>query len=304
MATYAGTQFKDADDNIIEFTDPTARSKADAAALMGAATRHTANGIGDSISNYVPLGRDLSVLYASQIGGSNPWTWLKTIAASGKWDDYDIQIGDYLPVTLNDGSNTKMIYQIAAFDLYYGVGDTINGHHITMVPAACYKDNILFNDTATNQGNETETTTWRASKLFKWCNEDFYGFLPSAVQGALKDLRVYQPIRYSAGNNLTDDNGGAWISLGKVWVPSEIEVWGSIRRGSQQNGTTGIACTDRQIPIFANGRTVLRSRALWWERVAASGSASTVCYVHSGGISAAYSATYTTIRALPCFHIG
>ena len=301
MATYDLHEFADEQGNVYDFTDDTAQATANSALALAEATRDVANGIGASVSSYVWLGRNLATQFATEIGSTEPITWLKNRASSADFDG--LEIGDYLPVTLNNGSSTVMNYQIAGFDTYYGTGDTTNGHMITLVPAIVYPEYVTFNETATNNGTEEETSPWLASGLYTWMNETFYGYLPSAWQSALKNIRVYNPIRYSSSGTLTDDNGGKWMDLGNIWAPSEIEVWGSWRRGTSLN-TASIACMDKQLPIFQNGRTVIRSRYGWWERVAASGSSSGVCYVSGLGHSSSSSATFASVRPVPFFHIG
>lgn len=265
--------------------------------------RQVQQGTGQSVSNYVWLGRNIAELHKDTIGTQEPITWLKNIAAAGTFNQYDLQIGDYLECQLSDPSNTTMIYQLAGFDLYYGVGNStvgINGHMITLVPVASHPTYVQFNTSNTNNGTSTDQTPWRASNLFKWCNETYYNWLPTAWKSALKDISAYQAVRYSSTGTLTDDNGGAWINLGKVWVPSEIEMWGSVRRSSLQQ-----TLTDRHIPIFSNGRSIVKSRSPFWARVAAGGSSSSVCGVGSYGDSYAGSASQTnSLRALPCLHIG
>ena len=302
MATYDLNQFKDDEGNVYNFSDDTSRATANAAAAKAEATRDTANGLGETCENYVWLGRNLATAFASEIGSTEPITWLKNRASSGNFAD--LQIGDWLSVTLNNTSHTAMKYQIAGFDTYYGVGDTVNGHMITLVPAIVYPEYIKFNDTNANNGNADESSPWRASNLFSWMNETFYGYLPAAWKSALKDIRVYNPIRYSASDTLTDDNGGKWMSLGKVWAPSEIEVWGSVRLSTPHNKPTLIPCTDKKLPIFENGRTVIRSRYTWWERSVAAGSSTNACTVSYNGGADGLAATSETIRPLPCFHIG
>lgn len=302
MATYDMHQFTDESGNVYNFTDDDAQTTADAASANAEGTRRTANGIGLTYTNYVGLGRNLATEFASEIGSSDPVTWLKNRAAKGNYSG--LQIGDYLTCVLNNTAHTSMNYQIAGFDQYYGVGDTPNGHHITLVPAIVYPENVKFNETDANNGTADEPSPWLASGLYKWMNETFYGYLPDAWKGALKNLRVYSQTRYSASGTLTDDNGGKWMDLGLVWAPSEIEVWGSWRRGTSLNTPVGIPCTDRKLPIFEGGRTVIRSRYYWWERVAASGSAAGVCNVNNNGVSNAYLASNDGIRPLPCFHIG
>ena len=302
MATYDLHQFKDQEGNIYNFTDDDAQATADASSDNAEATRRTANGIGLTYATYVPLGRNLATVFASEIGSTDPITWLKNRAAAGNFEG--LQIGDYLTCTLNNTAHTAMNYQIAGFDQYYGVGDTINGHMITLVPAIVYPENVKYNDAGGNNGTADETSPWLASDLYDWMNTTFYNYLPAAWKSALKDIRIYNPIRHSASGTLTDDNGGKWMNLGKVWAPSEIEVWGSVRLGTPHNGETLMANTDRQLPIFANGRTPIRSRHTWWERCSASGSSSHVGTCTNGGFSNCNSASNDGIRPLPCFHIG
>ena len=302
MANYDLHEFIDDEGNVYNFSDDEAQRVASSALDLAEKTRLAANGIGETCEGYVWLGANIATKFAEEIGSTDPITWLKNRASAGNFDG--LEIGMYLPVTLNDGKNTQMKYQISGFDQYYGVGDTVNGHMITLVPAIVYPENVKFNSTNDNNGSADETTPWRNSELFEWMNTTFYNYLPAAWKSALKDIRVYQAIRYSESGKLTDDNGGAWISLGKVWAPSEIEVWGSWRRGTSLNTPTGIACTDKKLPIFENGRTVIRSRIYWWVRVACAGSSSHACFVHNYGNSNANAATYEWVRPLPCFHIG
>lgn len=301
MANYETNLFKDKAGNTYDFSDPEARETAEEALAIAQGAARAGNGYGSTVSNYVPLGANLATKFAGEIGSTKPITWFKQRVQAHDFEGMDIF--DYLPLTLNDGSNTLMNMQIGDFSTYYGVGDTVNGDMVTLVPDRVYPLNVKFNDTATNNGNSAETSPWLASDLYQWLNTTFYGWLPTEWKNALKDIRVYNQIRYASEGNLTNDNGGKWMNLGKVWVPSEIEVWGAVRRGTSLNEPIGIACTDKQFEIFAKG-PVIRSRAAWWERCAAAGSSSNVCYVGNGGHSYAGTAAYDGIRPLPCFHIG
>ena len=302
MATYNVHQFVDDNGNVYNFTDDDAAATADAALALATASSRTANGIGQTVSNYVQLGRNLATEFAGEIGSTPVATWLKSRVTAGKYGD--LQIGDYVTIVLNNSSHTSMIYQIAGFDQYYGVGDTANGRMIAMVPAIVYPEYVMFNTTANNNGNADETSPWRASNLFTWMNETFLGYLPTEWQAVLKNIRVYNPIRYTEGSTITADNGGKWMDLGKIWAPSEIEVWGAPRCSTPQNGATLMANSDRQLPIFANGRTVIRSRTAWWERSVAAGSPSGACAVGGDGTAAYRSATNASVRPVPCFYVG
>ena len=302
MATYDLNQFIDDDGNIYNFTDDDAQATADAALALATASSRTANGIGQTVSNYVQLGRNLATEFADEIGSTTIAAWLKNRVTQGKYSD--LQIGDYVTIVLNNTAHTSMIYQIAGFDQYYGVGDTINGRMIAMVPAIAYPEAVKFNETSTNNGNADETSPWRASGLFEWMNETFLGYLPTEWQAVIKNIRVYNPVRYTNGSTLTADNGGKWMDLGKIWAPSEIEVWGAVRCSTSQNGETLMANTDKQLPIFENGRSVIRSRLHWWERSVAAASSAGACCVGSGGNAIYTSVTYEDVRPLPCFYVG
>ena len=281
--------------------DETARASAATAQSTADVALHSASGYySGEYDGFVPLGRDLSTTFASEIGDDEPITWLQSRASEGDFDG--LAIGDYLTVTLADDDSTAMSYQIAAFDHYYGVGDTgyVNGHHITMVPSTVYPEYVTFNDSATNNGTSDDGSPWLSSGLYEWMNETFYGYLPSAWRGAIIDVRLYLPTRYSSSGSLTDDSGGEWGYVGNVWAPSEREVWGEVRRGTY---SSSIGCADRQLPIFRRA-TVVRcssgtSRRDWWERCAASGSSTNVCYVNNNGNANANTATNANVRPLP-----
>ena len=256
----------------------------------------------DTVSGFVHLGRDLSEAFADEIGSDEPIEWLQARAQAADFDG--LAIGDYLSVTLSNTAGTTMKYQIAAFDHYYGCGDTANGHHITLVPATLYPTAQVWNSEADNNGTSDEPSPWLASDLCAWMNSDFLGYLPDEWQSALVDLRVVLPTRYSSSGTLTDDAGYEWASLGSVWAPSEREVWGDVRRGTM---STSIPSTDRRLPIFERMTPVRctsgTSRYGWWERCAISGSSTNACHVRHCGTATANTTTYTSIYALPCFRV-
>lgn len=257
-------------------------------------------GTGTNSNNYVWLGRNISELHADSIGDQEPITWLQGLAKAGTFNNYDLQIGDYLPITLNDDAETKMNYQIAGFDLYSFIASPSNSSHmITLVPTTNYPQYVVMNETATNQGTEEETNPWRASDLYKWCNETFYSWLPKAWQDALLDVSSALPIRYSSSSKLSSDTGYKWGKLGKVWVPSEVEIAGFINKS-----TINIQTTDKQIPIYTNGRRRSRSSTSYWTRSMGTDSNSFVVIITGDGFIGSLAANNTTVRPLPCFHIG
>ncbi|MDO4290274.1 MAG: DUF6273 domain-containing protein [Eggerthellaceae bacterium] len=325
MSTHDAWQFTDEEGNLYNFFDKQAREiaqgateaaeqagkTADSGLMIATRAHDTSNGLGRARKDYVKLGRCIEDTFASEVSFTSVPTWLaQRIAAADEGGYDDLDVGDYTKIQLLNPAGSEMIYQLGGFDHYTGVGDgdKINPHMLTMVPAVVYPDTVQFNPTNNNNGTATEKIPWRASALFAWCNGTFKGYLPQEWREKLLNVRLYMHIRQSGSGGLTADNGGEWNYLGEIWVPDEIEVWGSVRLGSPQNGATLIADTSRQLPIFENGRTVIRChngiRSNWWDRTASAGHATSACLVSIDGDASYTYASNTTLRVLPCFHMG
>ena len=54
-----------------------------------------------------------------------------------------------------------------------------------------------------------------------------YAFLPDTLKAAISEKWAEMGTRFSADGLLDNDTGKSWVSLGKLWVPSEVEVFGS-----------------------------------------------------------------------------
>lgn len=325
MTDYNSSEFIDEEGNHYTVVDAQARSlaqgatatataadsKADKGLLLARRAHDAANGLGRAKKDYVKLGRCIETTFGSEVGFTSVPVWLaQRIAAADEGGYDDLSIGDYTTIELGNTGGTQLIHQIGGFDQYTGVGDgtSINPHMITMVPAELYPDPIQFNPTNNNNGTASEKQPFRASALFQWLNTTYKGYLPQEWREKLLNIRLYQSIRYASSGGLTADNGGEWNYEGEIWVPDEIEVWGAVRLGTPHNGSTLIANTSRQLPIFENGRTVIRcyngNRSAWWERTASAGTATYACIVDYDGIAYGSYASGTGIRVLPCFHMG
>ena len=244
---------------------------------------------------------------------SAPWLFLAARIAAGNYAG--LRIGDYFNVPLTGGSGkpnqSSVRYDIAAFDHYYNCSDQPIGHHIVCVPhspidmtGSSYAINtsyIYWNTTATNQGSSTQANPYIISNLHKWELQQYLGMLPSTLQNKLLNHRSLCESRYSASGNLNASTGWAWADLGKVWSPSEMEVYGCCVWGTP-SWTIGM---DSQFPIFRETRDRIRGgRVTWWLRSVSGSSASDVCHVNSTGAASYASATYTWVRPLPCFLLG
>ncbi|MCM1234045.1 MAG: hypothetical protein NC489_28405, partial [Ruminococcus flavefaciens] len=113
-----------------------------------------------------------------------------------------------------------------------------------------------------------------------------------------------------AAGGLTTDSGWSWQNAGKLWLPTEVEVFGCVHWSQPGYGSGGGGC-NMQYPIFIGGSKHLikgngngGSRCTWWELSVLSGSASYVCCIYNSGIAGSSSAADTTVCAPLCFRIG
>ena len=256
-------------------------------------------------------GRALASVFASEIAGTDIYTWLRNRARNGNFSG--LRIGDYIDVPVSEGANVPaqtVRYRIGAIDQYYQCGDTAKGHHIVMVPKApvTVKGNKASNtsylhwrDTNDNNGTADEKHPYLCSKLHDWEINDFLPALPSTLQSAIMVQRVLLEERYSSSNKLTEASGWSWADLGKVWSPSETEVYGCPVWGSK-GYSVGF---DSQLPIFSNTASrIVGGRVNWWLRSVMGGSSSDACIGSSNGYASNIAPTSDWLRPVPCFLIG
>ena len=254
----------------------------------------------------VYVGRNLATVFASEIAvkGGVP-QWFNDRATKANFDG--MRIGDWLDITLTN--NAVVRAQIASFDHYYYCADTALPHHIVMVLTAAfpvsgdYATNgsyIMWNTTNNNNGTADETSPYLASNLHKWELEVFLPLMPAAWQAVMRSHRSLVETRYSASGVLTESTSWKWADLGKIWSPSEMEVYGCLAWGTR-GWSQGM---DSQFPLFRETKNRIRTRVNWWLRSVYGGSSAYACYVYSTGHANYYSCTSTWIRPLPCFLVG
>lgn len=252
-------------------------------------------------------GRSLASMFATEIAvKGNIYAWLQSRVKSANFTG--LRIGDYMDVPTSDGKTIR--YRIGAIDPYLYCDDTSKSHHVVMVPSAPVAVSgdmavegsyIMWNTTNTNQGTAEEKHPYLRSQLHAWEINVFLPTLPSELQAVMKTQRVLLEERYSSSGALTESNSWSWVDLGKVWSPSEMEVYGCPIWGTK-GYSVGFDC---QFPIFADTAARINgTRAGWWLRSVVGGSASGVCDVTAGGPAGYTSATSTWVRPLPCFLIG
>lgn len=239
------------------------------------------------------------------------WESLRTRIVAGNLDR--IHIGDWKQITLTTGE--KVVMEVAGIDQYFRCGTTPNGHHVDFISRDCLQGHKQFNATGTNNGTESESTPWRASALFTTLNETVFDTLPSDLKPYILAKKASVETRYSASGALTKSSGLVWSSLGKLWLPTEVEVFGTTHWSQPGFGSGGSGC-NKQYPIFmGNARHLIKrngseghanwneGQVSWWLCSAVSGNAAKICTVGSAGTANPLSASGAVCVPL-CFRIG
>lgn len=201
--------------------------------------------------------------------------------------------------------------EVAGIDQYYQCGDAAIGHHIDFISRDALKGAKQWNTDAINNSKvEATKNPWLVSALYTALNNTVFATLPKELHGVIIQKRGLLEERYSTAGNLTADSGWSWKDIGKLWLPTEVEVFGCTH-WSQPGFGSGGGGLNMQYPIFIGGSKHLikgdgngGSRCDWWELSVQSGSATNVCFVRAHGNATNSSAANTTIRAPLCFRIG
>ncbi len=251
------------------------------------------------MSGGVPYGKELT----------ESWAALRTRIKAGNFAG--IHIGDFKTITLTTGE--KVIMEVAGIDQYYRFGDHEIGHHVDFISRDCLAGTKTFNDTNTNQGTAAEPNPWRASKLSQDMNDENTGVfstLPADLKPCIIEKRALLETRFSEAGALNDSTSWAWNGMGKLWLPTEVEVFGNTVWSDARYGAGGGGC-NKQYPIFIGGSLHLikgngngGARGTWWEASVPRASATNVCFVNVYGDANHYAATGGWIFVPLCFRIG
>lgn len=211
---------------------------------------------------------------------------------------------------------------------YTGYGDTEVGNHIDFICKELWEDLHVMNKVDYNNGNANSPNPFLASDLNYWLNsmsdtvpnsktdsavtvavdyttDGILYYLPDKLKKQIITKRILLSRRYTEGSVLTQDNSWAWQSTGKLWIPSEVELYGMTCWGNNGYGAGGFV----QYPIFigntnrAKKRCSNKDRYGWWLLSAHAGNSTSFAYVANSGVCNYYSATNTQIAAPVCFRI-
>ena len=258
-------------------------------------------------------GQNIATILAGEIGSGSVYDALhKRIAAA---NFAGLRVGDYLDVPLVSASavaaQQSVRFLLAHIDPYLYCGDNSKGHHIAFIasaPVAVAKtvtgvandSYLMWNTANTNQGTADVKNPYLNSNLKAW-EKLFEACLPEGRTKYLLTQRVLLEERYSASGALSDSNSWSWQDIGKVWSPSEMEVYGCPVWGTK-GYSVGFDC---QFDLFRDTAHRLNgTRCSWWLRSVMGGSSSNVCYVNNNGNANYTSATLTWVRPRPGFLVG
>ena len=259
-------------------------------------------------------GQSLATLLAGEVSGSATiYDALHKRVQAANFSG--MRVGDYIDVPLVSASNVaaqqSVRFLLAHFDPYLYCGDNSKGHHIAFVasaPIAVAKtvtgvandSFLMWNTTNTNQGTADQKCPYPSSNLKAW-ETAFEACLPEGLTKYLLTQRVLLEERYSASGALSDSNSWSWQDIGKVWSPSEMEVYGCPVWGTK-GYSVGFDC---QFDLFRDTAHRLNGTlCYWWLRSVMGGSSSHVCYVSTSGDAACGSAATAWVRPRPGFLVG
>lgn len=201
------------------------------------------------------------------------YTWSQLKSKCTNNDLKDLKVGDYKTITLTNGE--KVIMEIAGIDTYYNAGDIACKHHIDWISRDCLKTGYKWTSKSNNNGVPSGTSgtgvidecPYMISDIRNTLNSTIYNLLPSDLKSYITEKRSLLEIRANSGGTLTSSTSWSWRNLGKLWLPSEYEVFGSIVCGTKP-WSAGQAV---QYPIFANswkkrikGAGNGGARQFWW----------------------------------------
>lgn len=234
-----------------------------------------------------------------------------------------IQNGDYWPITLNGTiydyagatektlSNAIIKLEVAGVNFYRQYGDTAVPNHLLLCSRDLLPWALMFRSENTTWYDTAATNPWLGSHLYQTLNNPSNGLLPLVAATGIGAYIYAGPngngMRFlgeTKGPTATTATGWAWADRGKIFLPSEREVWGGDTWNEHGYGG-GLAL---QWPIFAGTmRHIIKglgnggSRHHWWCCSSNAGSSSHICDVSQNGHPNRDGATDTWVGAPVCF---
>ena len=224
-------------------------------------------------------GRNLLEVFEAEIDDyANVWEWLADRVSLHSYTG--LLPFDYVPETIGS-DEIPMI--LGGFDLDAECTDTEQAPGLFFHMGKVVGQGTQWNTTNTNQGNATNAAPYMVSNIKTYLDGTLLPLFPSTMRAHMGNRRNLLETRYTAGSTLTDSTNWAWNDLGRLWLLSEIEVYGHLQMAGPRTGAA-----DTQWPIFKRTKDRIRrdvdgTRRSWWLLSVMAGSSTYCCNVYGTG---------------------
>lgn len=208
--------------------------------------------------------------------------------------------------------NANVKLEVAAINPYLRFGDTeLTAQHVLLCSRDCLPPTLQYRCNNSVWHDTTQVNPWLGSALYETLNNANDGIIKLVEASAIgayvfkgpnnKGMRAYLETMAAGAAAPT---AGAWSDRGRLFLPEEMEVYGSKIRSPKPNSIADMLYN--QWPIFAgSGRHIIKGagdgggRSYWWLETASSATA--FCNVSNNGNADANNAANTGIRVPLCF---
>lgn len=243
------------------------------------------------------------------VGYNNGLISAENVASDGTATQYVLTKPMYgvAKVTLSGTDLTGWTYDKDTYTLTFSAAPTAGTMVVTGTgseyPWLASDAYLYVNSLAGHVPNGTSVNP--AIKRVDYTNDGIYHYLPDWLKAAIIAKQFQLNKRYSTSGVLSDENGSGWANLGKLWLPTEVEVYGCPVWGSKGGHGLGGSI---QYPLFMGNMRRLKRRngiRYYWWLLTPYTNTSGWCYVYdSGNAYYSYSASADWIAAPVCFRIG
>lgn len=225
--------------------------------------------------------------------------------------DYYVAVTD-CTAGFTKSMNAVAKVEIGALNPYLRHGDTeLSVQHVGVCLRDCLPPTLQYRSANSVWYDTAQVNPWRGSALYETLNNPDHGIIklfeatelgPYIFAGPNgKGMRTMLPTMAAGAGS---PSGWAWTDRGKLFLPTEREIYGAPCWGDKGGYEAGNLYN--QWPIFSgSARHIIKGagdgggRCSWW--LESAGSASTFAYVIGYGYANYTSAATTSIRVAPCF---
>ncbi len=278
--------------------------------------------------NHMYDGVDLTAKFSEEIStrsAGDPWAWIQNRIRTNSIAD--ISIGDYISFVSNSNNLYRMC--VAGISTYFGYDtDNPTRKFIDFISKDCYNLTYSFNRFQYNNGLSTEENPFMASELYMWMNglkgnvvngtgtnppvisvdhslDGGWTRLPATLRAVIIKKKVLMPVRYSATATLNDDTNYVIKEVGPLWLPSEMEVFGTTHFSTRGWGS---GCHN-PYPLFQDTRHKVKGlgdggpSVDWWSCSSRGSSSRDIVVINRNGAANVIGANSAYFIPL-CFRIG